>query len=74
MAYLDNDIVRDRHGKAVGVKNSALGQTREIGIREAARIDTYRRPSVLERDPGVQRVASAGPTFNSADPVDDSFA
>jgi hypothetical protein len=74
MTYLDGNVVRDRHGKAVGMKDSAFGPARKIGIREATRIDTYRQPSVLERDPGVQWVASSSVTLSFSDPVDDSFA
>lgn len=44
MTYLDGDVVRDRFGEAVGIKDTALGPIRDIGIREAARMDTYRSP------------------------------
>ena len=45
-----------------------------FGIRGAARMDAYRPPSTLERDCGMQRVASSSVTLDFSDPVDDSLA
>jgi hypothetical protein len=37
-------------------------------------MDAYRPPSTLERDCGMQRVASSSVTLDFSDPVDDSLA
>jgi len=37
-------------------------------------MDAYRPPSTLERDCGMQRVASSSVTLNFSDPVGDSLA